>query len=61
VCVADFLSEVSEKEFALTRFDSIDLAAIHERVKHLGIIGHSRGYIYKVTPHTHAHTVRMSY
>lgn len=42
---------MSEKEFALTRFDSIDLAAIHERVKHLGIIGHSRGYIYKVTLH----------
>lgn len=46
--VENFLTEVSEKEFALTRFDSIDLAAIHERVKHLGIIGHSRGYIYKM-------------
>jgi hypothetical protein len=39
---------VTENSSGLSRFDGIDLASIEERVKHLGIIGHSRGYIYKV-------------
>lgn len=48
LALPDFLNEIKDGRSSLTRFDSIDLLSVQERIKHLGIIGHSRGYVYKV-------------